>query len=199
MSTPDIPLDPYLQSIKKQLGNDINLDHQVQINDHRPRGNGSYGTVFKGSYREVHEGVEREVCLALGFACCTCRPTQYSSYSHNQSDVCIKVLRWDPNPKSDFIPVRGLVNYRPYGTDSLQYQRLLREIKIWRQLVHQHVVRFRGWVLYPRDKTAEPSLVSNWCEHGHVNHYLGLRTDANRINLVSSIPRTPRRLFTRSR
>ncbi|KAF8328586.1 kinase-like domain-containing protein [Cantharellus anzutake] len=91
--------------------------------------------------------------------------------TYNTEKVCIKAFRYiDRDPVSEFI------------------HRLVREMRVWRQLTNTHIVKLHGWISY-LESTEDlcPGLVSNWCDEGNVKSYLRRRQDADRQALICGI------------
>ncbi|KAF8317504.1 kinase-like domain-containing protein [Cantharellus anzutake] len=67
-------------------------------------------------------------------------------------------------------------------------RRLVREMKVWCELAHTHVVQLHGWISYLESKqNLCPSLVSNWCGEGDVEAFLRRCPEADRRALVCGI------------
>ncbi|KAF8331637.1 kinase-like domain-containing protein, partial [Cantharellus anzutake] len=61
-----------------------------------------------------------------------------------------------------------------------------REMRVWSQLTHAHIVQLYGWISYIKEDF-QPSLVSNWCGGGNVQEFLHQHPDADRRALICGI------------
>jgi len=74
--------------------------------------------------------------------------------------------------------------------DSNLNRRFRREVKIWCDLNHSHVVKSYGWISFIRaEDEPSPSLVLSWCGGGNVKTFLRSRPNVDRRNLICGVLR----------
>ncbi|KAF8317506.1 kinase-like domain-containing protein [Cantharellus anzutake] len=83
---------------------------------------------------------------------------------YNNRKVCVKVV----------------------GGFSRSFEHLIREMRVWCQLTHPHIVQLYGWISYIKEDF-RPSLVSNWCDGGNVRGFLERHPNADRRALIYGI------------
>ena len=66
----------------------------------------------------------------------------------------------------------------------LNIQRLKREVRVWREVLHPNVVALLGWTSQVVRDTIRVSLISTWCNGGHIKQYLRHNPSADRYALV---------------
>ena len=69
----------------------------------------------------------------------------------------------------------------------LDVQRLKREVRVWREVLHPNVVALLGWTSQVVRDTIRVSLISTWCNGGHIKQYLCHNPSADHYALVRFI------------
>ncbi|KAG8980920.1 hypothetical protein FRB94_010320 [Tulasnella sp. JGI-2019a] len=68
-------------------------------------------------------------------------------------------------------------------TGATNYEMLLKEIEVWSQLRHDHILPFYG----ASAEASPPFIVSRYMANGHIMKYLSTHPNANRVQLVHEI------------
>ncbi|KAH8110122.1 kinase-like domain-containing protein [Phellopilus nigrolimitatus] len=67
-------------------------------------------------------------------------------------------------------------------------QRLCREVLLWRQLRHPHLLELFG-ILHTKEKVLFPTMVAPWMEHGTVLQYVRNYPQVSKLTLLSQVAR----------
>ncbi|KAF8331332.1 kinase-like domain-containing protein [Cantharellus anzutake] len=93
-------------------------------------------------------------------------------------NVCYKVLKPPiSNMPSDVEEMRKTMKH------------LRREMKVWKDLDHENIVKFIGFAIDDRNGGPEAALVSEWCSNGNLDQYLRCKGSCNRMALVLDVAR----------
>ena len=177
-----------------------NLEGQVDFDLNDRRGWGSFGDVYMGQYNGIVSSTTH-----LSAAQTELMP-KFTSTERLRQDLERNSL----HPRSSMGKVPSGTHLSSPTLDSsnegpiLDIQRLKREIRVWREVLHPNVVALLGWTLQVVRYKIRVSLISTWCNGGNIKEYLCQNLMADRHALVrfvsiSVASQTCVYVFTRSK